>query len=568
MDSITERLASSLPEIHQIREICQTPSVTFGVVHHGRVIFKDSIGHRAGSPSSPSPDADTKYMIGSCSKMFTSAAAGILVHEGKLAWTDPISKYIPEFNPVGDARIGKEADLIDCLRHSTGLTSPSMLTFGPKGTILTHEEDLVPLLNMMPTVDDQGEQRFNKDFRYNNFTVGLVALAIQRVSGQRFADFIRERILLPLGMHRTAVTKAEVRDDPNVAVPCVKLSDGSFHAVDSKAWPCEEHTPLLAATGIHSSLNDMLTWCIAVLDAERCEAESESNDPATMPQSRVPNNPLKQMTRVRRGYWTRPSDDPDFSKDTAYCMGWWRARLPSSMLGSHGGNYFSREKEHRTHLAYILGKDHAEPFQMVGHTGGMRGSIFSVFTFPGTQSAVVTMTNGRDYGDASDYAAQLLIQALFDLKPRVDLRPWARIEAGLAAKHFREKMEGPWAENRRVGDPERDISFYVGEYRGFDDLFTLTVIARPAGGEKKLAVVFNHHPKSECPLLFYKSDTHSFLEPGEDIQKLRQVCAGEYTQSLLEFQVPEGADKAEGLWWQWDKDAQPAWFERVSMLPN
>ncbi|KAL4910213.1 beta-lactamase/transpeptidase-like protein [Aspergillus multicolor] len=172
--------------------MCQTPSITFGAVHQGEVIFKQSIGHRDANPESPTPDADTMFMIGSCSKI-----------------------------PEGDPRIGKEADIIDCLRHSTGLTAPAMLMFGPHGTILTDEDDLVHLLNVMPTVDKDGNQRFNRDWNYNNGPVGLVALIIQKVTGQRFAEFVRERILEPLGMSRTAMRRSDLESEDIVAAPCL-----------------------------------------------------------------------------------------------------------------------------------------------------------------------------------------------------------------------------------------------------------------------------------------------------------------------------------------------------------
>jgi hypothetical protein len=59
-------------------------------------------------------------------------------------------------------------------------------------------------------------------------------------------------------------------------------------------------------------------------------------------------------------------------------------------------------------LKHILGME-SSPFLAIGHTGGVPGSITTVWTFPDTQSAVVAMTNGRSFGDASDFAAQILI---------------------------------------------------------------------------------------------------------------------------------------------------------------
>jgi CubicO group peptidase (beta-lactamase class C family) len=112
--------------------------------------------------------------------------------------------------------------------------------------ILIDDENLIPLLNVIPTSNNQG-WRFNCEWRYNNFTHGLMGKVVERLTGRRFVDFVRERILKPLGMSRTAMQWADVAYEVNVASPCASLSDGSFAPLGSGSWPCEGHTPLLAA---------------------------------------------------------------------------------------------------------------------------------------------------------------------------------------------------------------------------------------------------------------------------------------------------------------------------------
>ncbi|KAL4878092.1 beta-lactamase/transpeptidase-like protein [Aspergillus karnatakaensis] len=566
--AISRRLHGCVPHIDEIRQICQTPSIVFGVIHEGKVVFEDSVGYR-NAEQTLKPDADTIYMIGSCSKMFTSAAVGILVDEGKLQWQDPVQKYLPEFDPHGDPRIGQTADIIDLLRHSSGVVDPSELIFGPRGSILVDGNDMFQLLNAMPTTDEKG-QRFNREWGYNNVTYGMVAMIVERVSGQRFADFVEERLLGPLGMNRTAMKRGRIMGDDNVAVPCLKLSNGQFVAAESESWPCDRHTPLLAATGMRSSLNDMLIWCTAVMSAERHENKTQSEDietqdDVTCSQSFCPprfhphNNPLKQMNRIRRGYWTRPCDDREVSKDAAYCMGWVRMELPSSMMGSFSGNIHTRENPHRLHLKHIMGMENPS-FLMVGHTGGMSGSIATVWTFPETQSAVVAMTNGRDLGDASDFAAQTLIQALFDLTPRVDFTSWAMKEAQLACNHFPNIILKPWLEDRRPNEAGRDPMCYVGEYRGINGLFALRI---SADSNRKLSVLFNNHELSKCPLVFFGRDTYSYLLEDYDSWTTMVIWAKSYKKTIFEFDVGSESTKASGLWWRWYSDEPASWFSRI-----
>ncbi|KAJ5103028.1 hypothetical protein N7532_003557 [Penicillium argentinense] len=561
--SLAKRLQGTIPQIEKVQSLCQVPSISFGVLHRGET-FCHSIGYRDANLTLKA-DSDTIYMLGSCSKMLTSAAMGILVDAGKMSWQEPVRKYIPKFGPVGDPHIREQADFIDLLRHSSGIGDAGRLCLGPSGSILVDENDLIPLLNMMSTSNDQG-QRFNKDWAYNNIAYGIVAKAIENVSGQRFDKFVKEQILQPLKMTRTAVAKSDIVSDDNVASSCATLANGQFVELDTSSWPCEDVSPLLAAAGIRSSVNDVLKWCAAVLSAERNELSRMSQGKHAKSSSATgtlmsPGNPLKQMTRVRRGYWTRPADDPSTSKHAAYCMGWVRMELPSSTLSSFSGNSLSRKKDYQMHIKpeFILGKG-SNPFLMIGHSGGMPGSLATIWTFPETQSAVVVMTNGRGLGDASDFAAQILTQALLDLNPQIDLFPWVELETKLVRNYFETDLLAPWMENRFSDDLQRDPELYVGNYVGFRGLFAM-IVTRNANGD--LVVLFNHRQASSSPLIFYRCDVYSFFTPDYDYWVTRGAAVSKYEETLLEFKLDQAQNRVEGLHWLWNSDEDREWFKRI-----
>lgn len=558
------RLQDALSQVRQVRELCQAPSVSFGVVHRSKVVFRDSVGYRDAEQTLPA-DADTFYMLGSCSKMFTSAAVAILVSEGKLQWQDPIKKYLPKFCPENDARIGQSVDIIDLLRHSAGVTAPTAICLGPQRSILIDAEDLIPLLNIMPTTNEEGQQKFNRQWEYNNFTYGLAAKVVESVAGQPFVDFVRQRILQPLQMKRTALARSDIAVDDNLAPPCVGLDNGAFVQLPSESWPCENNSPLLAAMGMRSSINDMLNWCMAVLSAERTETHNREGSPSPTPDTPYGrNNPLKQMKRVRRGYWTQPADDTSTSQDAAYCMGWIRMNLPSSMLGVMSGNRFSRDRHHRMHLRHILGTE-SSPIQTIGHSGSMFGSVATVWTFPDTQSAVVVMANGRNFGDASDFTAQILIQALFDMTPRIDIIPWVKMEVDLARRFFDEKLLQPWKENRQLTGSRRDHQIYIGEYQGFRGLFTFSVVSDPsAASDGQLALEFNHCNASRRQLVYFQKDVYTFFPEDRDTYLTDSIALTDYRQSLLEFEFDSTTDKVTGLWWLWDPDEKREFLRQTN----
>src|SRR4029077_10656718 len=99
--------------------------VGVALAREGKLAYLQAIGtyDRAGKiPLKP----DAIFWIASMTKPVTSVAAMMLIEEGKLALTDPVSKYIPE---VADMRVGPDSapqkrpmQVIDLLRHTSGFT--------------------------------------------------------------------------------------------------------------------------------------------------------------------------------------------------------------------------------------------------------------------------------------------------------------------------------------------------------------------------------------------------------------------------------------------------------------
>ena len=561
-DQTIYRLEEAMAQIEEVMKICGSPSISLGVINEGKVIFRKSLGYRDVDQRLEA-DSDSLYMMGSRSKMYTAAAVGKLVDEGKVSWTDPIQKYLPEFNPVGDPEIGQKADIIDAFRHSTGLENPTRLCVGPSQTLLKDDKDFIEVMNQMPTANDEG-QRFNRHWAYNNGAVGLMAKVVERVSGVTFSDYVRENVLEPLGLRRTMLSRADIKNDDNIAYPHAQLSDGSFTMFESLDWPCDNNSPMLAALGIEASLNDVLSWCIAVMSAEREEQQLQSQAPNS---SKATSSPLKQLGRIRKGYWTRPVDD-DFKNEAAYCMGWIRIGLPSSMLGSFSYNHASRKEGNKWHLKNIIGTESA-PRLAIGHTGGVTGALSNIWTFPETQSAVVALANGRTYGDASDFTNQILMQSLFNLKPRVDFVPWAKKEVELARQLIENDLIKPWKENRSkvdVASCKKNQHLYIGDYQLFDGKYVLSVVEKsedPDANECNLALVYNHVSHLRNGLEF--SDKHAFTTfTGSRDNSLRiGNPSARFDSTIVKFDVDETKSQVKGVWWHCLGE-KPAWLPRVN----
>jgi CubicO group peptidase (beta-lactamase class C family) len=107
-----ERLAAAVDQTRHLCDICGVPGIAVGVVHHGKVTLIHCLGlHDVDKQLHM--DCDTKFILGSVSKSFLAAAIGIAAQEGKMRFYDPLSKYLHDFDPTEDPRIGVSATSTD-----------------------------------------------------------------------------------------------------------------------------------------------------------------------------------------------------------------------------------------------------------------------------------------------------------------------------------------------------------------------------------------------------------------------------------------------------------------------
>lgn len=195
------------------------PGAVVLIQRHGRPVFFKSLGVRDVATGAPMT-ADTIFRLYSMSKPITAVAAMMLVEEGKLALTDPLSKYIPAF---ADAKVGVEhtgedgkprLDLVplerpitiqDLLRHSSGIVYDYVVF----GLIKQNQIDA----NILAGDFDNAElaQRIAKlPLAYQpgttwayGYSYDVLARVIEVVSGQSLQTFEQQRLFDPLGMTGT-----------------------------------------------------------------------------------------------------------------------------------------------------------------------------------------------------------------------------------------------------------------------------------------------------------------------------------------------------------------------------
>jgi CubicO group peptidase (beta-lactamase class C family) len=165
------------------------PSASVGVVMDGKIVLTAAYGRARISPELKAAPS-MAYPIGSISKQFTSTAVLLLAQEGKLSLDDKVSKFFPELT---------RADEIT-LRNLMTMTS-GYEDFAPQDYIIpafrTPED---PLATVHTWAGKPLDFTPGTQWQYSNTDYVLVALIVQKVTGEPFYQFLRERILAPLDL--------------------------------------------------------------------------------------------------------------------------------------------------------------------------------------------------------------------------------------------------------------------------------------------------------------------------------------------------------------------------------
>jgi CubicO group peptidase (beta-lactamase class C family) len=218
----TERLARIGPAIQGEIEKGQYPGAVMLVARKGKVVYFESIGQLDPANAKAMPK-DAMFRLYSMTKAYTSVAAMMLMEEGRLRLTDPVSRYLPALAKLevsvastdpytGATRYSnvpadREINIQDLLRHTSGIVY-GPYTSHPKVKELYAKEgvdwkDVTPAeqierLAKVPLAHQPGTT-----FEYS-LSTDVLGRVIEVVSGMPLSQFLQERIFAPLGMTDSA----------------------------------------------------------------------------------------------------------------------------------------------------------------------------------------------------------------------------------------------------------------------------------------------------------------------------------------------------------------------------
>ncbi|WP_026692365.1 serine hydrolase domain-containing protein [Peribacillus kribbensis] len=239
------------------------PGAVALVARAGHIVKQDAYGYAAQyQDDSLTPmdqpvkmKEDTIFDLASISKIFTSTAIMMLYEKGRINLDAPVADYIPEFAQSGKSQV----TIRQLLTHTSGFTA-----WIPLYTMGASREDRLQLVFKQPLLNKPGTVYTYSDL--NMITLGAI---VERLSGKRLDDFVKEYITGPLKMKDTmynppASLKARIAATEYQKTPARGLVWGQVH--DENAWSLDG---VAGHAGVFSTAEDLAKFAYIFINNGR-----------------------------------------------------------------------------------------------------------------------------------------------------------------------------------------------------------------------------------------------------------------------------------------------------------
>ncbi|MFC4764922.1 serine hydrolase [Dyella koreensis] len=433
-DALPPQLQDFQAYVDSARKQFDVPGIAVAIVKDGKVVMEQGFGLR--EQGKPQPvDARTLFAIASNTKAFTAAALQMLAEQGKLKMDDRVIDHLPWFQ-MSDPYVTREMRIRDLLAHRSGLgLGAGDLLYWPPTSYTTKE--VVQRLREVPLATS-----FRSAYAYDNILFAVATLVIEQVSGQSYADFIRNNIFKPVGMDESLVDMTYLKPGMDTAIGHAKFNFKELKPVPPMAW---SNNP--GAGGIYASVHDLAKWMNVQLAGGRLpnadgkerrlfKEESQKQMWSMLTPMKIGEPPVPELAAAK----------PNFA---GYGEGWF--------LSDYRGQ------------------------RMVWHTGGWPGMVSRLTLVPELKLGVVVLTN-QESGAAFNAVTYRVLDAYLG-KDKTD---WVAAYAA-AVKKSEGKADDSWkkheAERDKNSKPSLPLAKYAGSYR---DPWYGDVVVSQEGGKMRL----------------------------------------------------------------------------------
>lgn len=259
------KLAAAFPEIERLfnswLERVHAPGAVMGIIIDGELVWIKTAGVRETKDRSV-VTPDTVFRIASMTKSFTAMSILKLRDQGKLSLDDPVARYVPALAglpyPTKDS---PTLTIRHLLTHSEGF--PEDNPWGDRQLARSDETMRAWLRAGIPFSNAPGTA-----YEYSNYGFAILGQVVARASGRPYKDYVRDEILIPLGMRASTFDMA--------AVPRAHVALG--YASEDNVWkdePILAHGSFGSMGGLWTTARDLARYVAFLMSAfpPRDEAE-------------------------------------------------------------------------------------------------------------------------------------------------------------------------------------------------------------------------------------------------------------------------------------------------------
>ncbi|MFC5741005.1 serine hydrolase [Dyella tabacisoli] len=454
--ALPESLQDFPAYVDSARHTFDVPGIAVAIVKDGQIVMEQGFGLR--EQGKPEPvDAHTLFAIASNTKAFTAAALQMLAEQGKLNMDDRVIDHLPWFQ-MSDPYVTSEMRIRDLLAHRSGLgLGAGDLLYWPPTSYTTKQ--VVERLRHVPLATS-----FRSAYAYDNILFAVATLVIEQVSGQSYADFIREQIFKPVGMDQALIDMSYLKPGMDTATGHAKFDFKDLKPVPPMAW---SNNP--GAGGIYANVHDLAKWMNVQLAGGALPADGDGKERRLFKQDsqkqmwsmltpmKIGEPPLPELAAIK----------PNFA---GYGEGWF--------LTDYRGQ------------------------RLVWHTGGWPGMVSRVTLVPELKLGVVVLTNQEsgaafnavtyrvlDAYLAKEVAAKQMTAKEMTAKEMTakemtakEMTDWVAVY-DRAVKKSEAKADDSWKKHADARDknskPSLPLSKYAGTYR--DPWYGDVIVSNEAG---------------------------------------------------------------------------------------
>lgn len=314
------------------------PSMAVAVAKGGKIVWEEGFGWADREQRRPAT-AHTMYSLASISKPITATGLMVLVQRGLVSLDRPINEYLGKAKVDGRAFDANAATVRRVANHTAGLPLHFQFFYADEPYRRPAMDETIRRYANLVT--PPGERWY-----YSNLGYGLLDYLIERVSGQSYADYMREAVFVPLGLTRMAVH----------IPPGHEAHTATRYAPDGTPLPFYDFDHP-GGSAVFASAHDLLRFGMFHLKDHLPDQRAVLSDAS-----------IDEMAR----------GSAETTRNGTYGVGWQRNRSP------RGG-------------------------ETVSHGGGMDGVSTRLVLVPAGDAAVVVLSNGAN-GAVGEVQAEVLAE--------------------------------------------------------------------------------------------------------------------------------------------------------------